>query len=141
MWSNCATGVWTKYFLREVGKKLVFPKDRSSGMTYARALLNNAAVADNMFRMGLVDSPDCRCGLARETVEHVLMDCELEADARGRLLMEVGNVWMNNKKHGGLKFSLDTILNPFANPKINQSDSVKILECVFSFFRNLSKKL
>ena len=141
MWSNCTSGVWTKDFLREVGRKLVFPKDRSSGMTYARALLNNAAVADNMFRMGLVDSPDCRCGLARETVEHVLMDCELEADARGRLLMEVGNVWMNNKKHGGLKFSLDTILNPFANPKINQSDSVKILECVFSFFRNLSKKL
>ena len=42
-------------------------------MTYARALLNNAAVADNMFRMGLADSPDCRCGEARGTVEHVLM--------------------------------------------------------------------
>ena len=110
-------------------------------MSYARALLNNAAVADNMFRMGLVDSPDCRCGLARETVEHVLMDCELEAEARSKLLMEVGNVWMNNKKHVGLKFSLNTILNPFANPKINQSDSVEIMNFVFSFFRNLSKKL
>ena len=48
---------------------------------------------------------------------------------------------MDNKKSGGLKFSLDTILNPLANPKINQSDAVKIMECVFSFFRNLSKKL
>ena len=94
-----------------------------------------------MFRMGLADSPDCRCEEARETVEHVLMDCQLEAEARHRLLMEVGGIWMDNKKSGGLKFSLDTILNPLANPKINQSDAVKIMECVFSFFRNLSKKL
>ena len=141
MWSTSASGAWTKDFLREVGKKLLFPRDRSSGMTYARALLNNAAVADNMFRMGLADSPDCRCEEARETVEHVLMDCQLEAEARHRLLMEVGCIWMDNKKSGGLKFSLDTILNPLANPKINQSDAVKIMECVFSFFRNLSKKL
>ena len=141
MWSGSVAGAWTRDFLREVGKKLVFPKDRNSGMTYARALLNNAAVADNMFRMRLADSPDCSCGEARETVEHVLLDCQLEAEARNRLMMEVWNIWMDNKKPGGLQFSLYTILNPFANPKINLSDSVKIMECVFSFFRNLSKKL
>ena len=110
-------------------------------MTYARALLINAAVADNMFRMGLADSPDCRCGEARETVEHVLMECQLETEARSRMLMEIGSIWMDIKKPGGLNFSLDTILNPFANPKLNQSDSVKIMDCVFAFFRNLSKNL
>ena len=141
MWSRSVSGGWTRDFLREVGKKLVFPKDRSSGITYVRALLNNAAVADNMFRMGLADSSDCSCGEARETVEHVLMDCRLEAEARERLLLEIGNIWMDNKKSGGLMFSLDTILNPFANPKLNQSDSGRIMDCVFSFFRNLSKKL
>ena len=141
MWSNSPSGAWARDILREVGKKLVFPRDRNSGVTYARALLNNAAVADNMFRMRLADSPDCSCGEARDTVEHVLLDCHLENEARNRLLVEVGDIWMNNKKPGGLPFSLDTILNPFANPKINQSDSVKIMECVFSFFRNLSKKL
>ena len=94
MWSNSVSGVWTKDFLRAVGKKLVFPKDRSSGMTYARALLNNAAVADNMFRMGLADSPDCRCGEGRETVEHVLMECQLETEARSRMLMEMGSIWI-----------------------------------------------
>ena len=69
------------------------------------------------------------------------MECQLEAEARHRLLMEVGCIWMDNKKSGGLNFSLDTILNPLANPKINQSDAVKIMDCVFTFFRNLSKKL
>ena len=140
MWSNSPSGAWTRDILREVGKKLVFPRDRNSGVTYARALLNNAAVADNMFRMRLADSPDCSCGEARYTFEHVSLDCHLEDEAR-RLLVEVGDIWMNNKKPGGVPFSLETILNPFANPKINQSDSVKIMECVFSFFRNLSKKL
>ena len=91
MWSASATGVWTKDFLREVGKKLVFPRDRSSGMTYARALLNNAAVADNMFRMKLANSPDCSRGEARDTVKHVLMDCHLEDEARNSLLMKSGN--------------------------------------------------
>ena len=91
--------------------------------------------------MGLADSSDCSCGEARETVEHVLMDCHLEAEARKRLLLEIGSIWMDNKKSGGLMFSLDTILNPFANPKLNQSDSGRIMDCVFSFFRNLSKKL
>ena len=31
MWSNSVSGVWTKDFLRAVGKKLVFPKDRLWG--------------------------------------------------------------------------------------------------------------
>ena len=67
-------------------------------------------------------------------MEHVLLDCQLEIEARNRLLMEVGNIWMDNKKPGGLQFFVYTIFNPFANPKINQSDSEKIMKCVFSFF-------
>ena len=55
------SGAWTRQFLKDVGKKSSFPKDRNSGMVYARAILNNAAVADNMFRMGLSDSADCNC--------------------------------------------------------------------------------
>ena len=41
----------------------MFPIDRSSRMTYARALLNNAAVAGNMYMMGLADSPDYKCSV------------------------------------------------------------------------------
>ena len=38
-----------------------------------RCLLNNAGVADNLFRMHLADSPNCPGH--RETVEHALIHC------------------------------------------------------------------
>ena len=139
MWTRSPGGSWTRCLLRDVGKKLFFPRDRNSGMSYARSLLNNAAVADNMHRMGLADSPDCSCGDARETVEHVLMECQLESVARNRLLMEIGDVWMNNKKAGGLQFNLETILNPFANHRLNQLESQQIMDYVFAFL-GLSQK-
>ena len=68
MWNRSEGGTCTRFFLTDVGKKLIFPQDRDSGMSYARSLLNNAAVADNMFRMGLAESPDCSCREGRETV-------------------------------------------------------------------------
>ena len=141
MWRRSESGNWTRFFLGEVGKKLLFPQDRDTGVTYVRALLNNAAVADNMFRMGLADSSDCSCGEGRETVEHLLMECSSEAGGRGKLLEEVGNIWMEKKVSGGLQFNLHTILNPFSNPKLNSADASFIMNYVFIFLRGLSKKL
>ena len=140
-WNISESGTWTKLFLKNVGKKLQFPRDRDSGMSYVRSLLNNAAVADNMSRMGLAESPNCSCGKGRETVEHLLLDCSLEAGARGKLESEIGNIWMEKKASGGLNFDLQTILNPFSNPRLSSVDSSQIMNCVFSFFRGLSKKL
>ena len=94
MWRRSESGNWTRFFLGEVGKKLLLPQDRDTGVTYVRALLNNAAVADNMFRMGLADSSDCSCGEGRETVEHLLIECSSEAGCRGKLIEEIGNIWM-----------------------------------------------
>ena len=140
-WTNSPAGSWTRGLIRVVGKKLSFPRDRNSGMSYVRALLDNAAVADNTHRMGLADSPDCSCGEARETVEHILLECRIESVARNRLLAEIGDVWMNNRKAGGLQFNMETILNPFANNRLNQLESQQIMIYVFAFLRSLSKKL
>ena len=63
-------------------------------------------------------------------MEQVLMECQLESVARNRLLMEIGDVWMNNKKAGGLQFNLETILNPFANHRLNQLESQQIMDQV-----------
>ena len=141
MWRSSDSGAWTKQFLKGVGTKLSFPKDRNSGMSYARALLNNAAVADNMFRMGLSDSTACTCGKGRQTVEHVILECSLESEARGKLRISLGDIWMNINKSGGLQFSLETILTPFSNPKLNHRDSLLMMESVFAFLKDLSIKL
>ena len=59
------------------------------------------------------------------------MECHLESVARKKLVLEIGDLWMNNKKSGGLQFNLETILNPFACPKLNQSESANHGMCVF----------
>ena len=141
LWKWTESGMWTKLFLRDVGKKLIFPRDRSSGMTYVRALLNHAAVADNMARMGLAETTECVCGEGRETVEHVIMECSVEAEARKVLIDEIGDFWMNKKMAGDLQFNLELVLDPFANRKLNYVDSLQVMKSVFSFFARLSRKL
>ena len=78
MWTRSPSGFSTRCLIRDVGKKLFFSRDKNSGMSYVRALLDNAAVADSMHRMGLADSPNYSCGEARETVEHILLKCQTE---------------------------------------------------------------
>ena len=109
-------------------------------MSYVRALLNNAAVADNMSRMGLADSRECVCGRSLETVEHVLMECSIESVGRNQMIAEIGELWMNKKKAGGLQVSLDLLLYPFGNPKLNHTDCLQVMGSVFNFLRNMSRK-
>ena len=45
----------------------------------------------------LVEDPNCDCGKARETLEHVLLECEVEKDAREEFIEKVGKVWMEKK--------------------------------------------
>ena len=51
-------------------------------MSYVRLLVNNTSVNENMFRFGLVDSRECECGGGIQTVEHVLMSCDIEREQR-----------------------------------------------------------
>ena len=50
MWKFSETGGRTRELLGKVGRKLKFPKDRSTGMSYVRLLVNNTSVDENMFR-------------------------------------------------------------------------------------------
>ena len=49
MWVRSECADWKKNIVGSVvGRKFIFPKSRSIGMTYVRALLDNAAVKDNL---------------------------------------------------------------------------------------------
>ena len=76
LWSISQSGSATREIIPSVKSKVVFSDTRSAGVTHVRCLLNNAAVADNLFRMHLADSPNCpNCPGHRETVEHALIHC------------------------------------------------------------------
>ena len=39
-------------------------------------MLNNAGLCDNLYRMNLIDSPNCPdCDCSRQTVSHVILEC------------------------------------------------------------------
>ena len=91
--------------------------------------------------MGFAEDRDCRCGKSRETIEHILMECQLEEAGRSKLKESVKELWMECKGSGGLQFDLNLILFPFNNTKVNESLSVSILKETFKFLQGLSKKL
>ena len=109
--------------------------------SYVRALLNNASVKDNMFRMGLADDRDCKCGRGIETVEHVLVECEEERESRCKLIKDLEDIWMNSSSVGGLQFNLNLMLAPFFCDKLSVELSEKVLDMLFLFFERLTRNL
>lgn len=92
-WARCESGYATKEIILVTGTKIEWPAYRSHGVTVTRAILNNAAVANNMYRMKLNESPNCKCGEARETFSHRLMECKLCYLDRMILFHEIESVW------------------------------------------------
>ena len=141
MWRRSESGAWTKELLEDFGKKLVWPRDRDAGIAYVRALLNNAALSDNMYRMGFAESRECECGEGRETVEHILMQCSLESENREVLIKEIEELWMSTKQLGGLQVDLQLMLSPHTLKKWNVAQVNEVMKFVFKFLRKLRKKL
>ena len=136
MWRRSESGMWTKELIGgRVGRKLMFPKRRCEGMPYVRAMVNNAAVKDNMFRMGFEEKRSCLCEESNETVEHVLMECKLEREGRCELEKAVGDLWMDSKRVGGIPFDLRTILFPYNNDKLDAELSSSIMKATFKYFK------
>ena len=140
-WQRSESGEWTKNLLRKAGRKIMFPRSRTIGMTYARALLNNAAVNDNLYRMRIGEDRECKCGESVETVEHVILECKEEEVSRKKLLEDLEEMWMSAKCTGGLNFNLEAILAPFYCDQLNQELSEKVLMKVFLFLGSLSRNL
>ena len=138
-WDRSESGQWTKNLIKKVGKKTRFPRLRTTGMTYARALLNNAAVKDNMYRMGLADDRDCKCGEGLETVEHVILECMEEEVSRVKLREELSEIWMSSKGSGGLSFDLNSILAPFFCDILNVELADRVLMKVYDFLGSLTR--
>ena len=140
MWGRSESGSWTKELELQAGEKRIFPGQRDLDITYVRALINNTGLGDNLFRFNLVDDCNCSCDRDRETLEHVLLECELEREVRENYKNKIKNLWMNKKCDGGLNINLRLILAPFTISKLNSRDAEEMLKLSFEFLRNLSKK-
>ena len=109
------------------------PKRRTVAMTKIRGLLNNAAVSDNLHRFGFVDSPNCRCGEERETVEHVFLNCKINQAARTRLMAEIGEIWCETRRSGNLNVCLKLLLAPNHHELLNSKEAVDVEQFVDAY--------
>ena len=142
MWRRAESGDWTRDIVGlEVGRRHVLPKDRSCGMTYVRSLVNNAAVKDNLFRMGFSEGVECECSNGRDTVAHVLMDCVLEAESREEYIESVGKLWMESRCSGNLNVDLQLMLCPSQKEGVTGELGMQMLMESFKFFKKLTRKL
>ena len=139
-WANCwkraTSGHFTKELLPVVGKQIFLPKKRTVAMTKIRGLLNNAAVADNLYRFGFVDSPNCSCEEGRETVEHVFLSCRKNESQRSTLIEEVGKLWCETRRSGNLNICLQLLLAPNFHHLITMKEAVEVEELVTRFIES-----
>ena len=135
-WSRSDTGVFTKEIIPLVKNKIKIPSNRNIGISLIRCLLNNAAVADNMFRMKLAEDPDCECGKSRQTVEHVLLHCDNFKSERLLVKKKVSNIWERTKRSGNLQMDLNTLLNPSMS-KLDASGAREVSEIFENFLSQI----
>ena len=131
-WLRSDTGLFTREIVPCVQNSIRIPIKRDVGIAYLRCLLNNASVADNMFRMKLLDDPNCTCEKSRQTVEHILLHCDNHVSERLLLKTRLNTIWNDSKKSGNLNFDLQLLLNPFST-KLNVSEAKKVAKEVETF--------
>jgi len=61
-WNRSAAGRKTKEIIPKVNKKVKWSGIRLVDMVYARMLLSQTNLNEDMFRMGFAESPNCDCG-------------------------------------------------------------------------------
>ena len=135
-WLRCETGISTKEIIPEVPANIRIPHNRSIGISLVRCLLDNAAVANNLFRMKLNDDPNCECGKGRQTVQHLILHCDKFIAERLRLKTKIGSIWFNSKRPGNLNFDLKLLLNPWST-KLNMADAKEVAGEFERFLQNI----
>ena len=134
-WKRAPSGHRTRQIIPLIGSKLKWPARRTCAISVARAFLNDAGVADNLFRMKLVDSPNCQCGQARETVQHKILECNKFNLERKIMTFEIGSIWMDSKRIGNLNIDLQLLLNPSSVHVISANESEAISAAFFKFLQ------
>jgi len=81
-WNKESTGRYTYDLLPAVGKNVTFPSSRKVGVSYCWMLLHDTFLNDDGFRTGISDTSLCSCGEEKESVEHVLLRCCENEEAR-----------------------------------------------------------
>ena len=123
-WNTSPSGSSTRDIIPSVGSRILFSNYRSIGMSMVRCLLNNAAVNDVLFKINLVDSPNCPECNSRQTVEHVILECPHYALQRRLLKLKLPS---------SFRFCLSELLNPSISSKRLRKEAYEHIHAFFKY--------
>jgi len=72
------------------GPKLYGELQRKHVVWIARLRTGHCHLNEYLHRFNIIETPECECGAEKETVEHVLLNCELYDEERDLLRRRVG---------------------------------------------------
>ena len=140
-WSIGTSGSFTRELISTPGRKILFPKERGTAVSYCRLLLGDTLLLDDMFKSGLAESPACECGKGRETVDHFLLNCSRYDAERTKLLTVIHDIWESKKNGVDLKISLNIVLTPELDERLSMKESYEIKFALFDFLRDVNRNL
>jgi len=111
-WNEEKTGRHTYEHIPVVGTKILWPKDRHTGISYCRILLNDTMLNKDSYRTGTCESPVCECGLEEETVIHLFLNCNKYSHIRSDLFNTVGDVCSKLKRNFTIGDKVQLLLAP-----------------------------
>ena len=112
--------------------------DIQGSISYARVLIKSTNLNDHLFRMKYVDSPNCECNDAWETMQHFFIECPLYNDQRENLMKIIGEKWMSNMKSGCLNVDSDLLLGQKPH-NITNEENFTVKRSLFSFLISTGK--
>ena len=133
-----SSGNHTKELITDVSSKLRLPKDRSTDISYIRALLGNTILKDTMHSHRLAESPECDCSFSRETLDHFICWCPLFANQRQTLYAEYQGIFPE-RLHTPM--SLQSLLGHQWDTNITLREEELIKDALFKFLLHTGKLL
>jgi len=91
--------------------------------------------------MKLETTATCDCNLARETVEHYLLECPIHQNSRDDLDRRVQEIWNNSYAHGNLSITKELLLSATGTAKISREMNILIKRALFEFIESSGKLL
>ena len=143
-WNEENTGRFTYSLIPDVSTKVIFPRDRDSGISYCRMLLHDTLLNDDGYRSGIAETRMCSCGEDNETVEHFLFQCPNYSIDRSVMFDTVNDIWINSKqrKKWRLDITESLLLAPYSDSVcFTKKDNSHIKEALFVFLASVDRHL
>ena len=139
-WNEECKGRQTYEYIPVVGTKILWPKNRDTGISYCRILLNDTMLNRDSHRTGISDTPMCDCGADEETVVHMLFHCNKHEQARTVLNDALEEFSSSSDCKRTISDITTMLLAPPCGSNIRQSHNVILKEALFDFISSIDRK-